>query len=88
MCPGAPAWGHAFPVQPVVTDHPVPVQPLPFGYGANDNAAPWPNADCMQVPGNEVLGSLPRAMQELMASCTSASPCPYPRCPLDKDLGW
>ena len=71
--PGSPERGHAFPVQPAVTDHPAPVQPLPFGFYANDTAAPWPNADCINVPGNKVLGSLPRATQELMASCPSAS---------------
>ena len=65
--PGTPEWGNAFPVQPVETNHSAPEQPLPFGYGANDNVAPWPNADFMHVPGNEVLGSLPRATQELMA---------------------
>ena len=65
--------GHAFPVQPVETNHSAPEQPLPFGYGANDNVATWPNADFMHVPGNEVLGSLPRATQELMASCASIS---------------
>ena len=65
--PGTPEWGNAFPVQPVETNHSAPEQPLPFVYGANDNVAPWPNADFMHVPGNEVLGSLPRATQELMA---------------------
>ena len=65
--PGTPEWGNAFPVQPVETNHSAPEQPLPFGYGANDNVAPWPNADFMHVPGNEVLGYLPRATQELMA---------------------
>ena len=71
--PGTPEWGHAFPVQLVETNHPAPEQPLPFGYGANDNVAPWPTADFMHVPGNEVLWSLPRATQELMASCASVS---------------
>ena len=65
--------GHAFPVQPVETNHSAPEQPLPFGYCANGNVAPWPNADFMHVPGNEFLGSLPRATQELMASCASVS---------------
>ena len=64
--PGALEWG-----QPAVTDQPAPVQPLPFGF--DTAAAPWPNADCINVPGDEVLGSLPRTTQELMASCTSAS---------------
>ena len=73
--PSAPERGHAIPVQPAVMElnNPVPVQPLPFDYGANDTVAPWPNADFMNVLDNKVLGSLPRAMQELMASCTSAS---------------
>ena len=38
--PGTPEWGHAFPVQPVEPNHPAQEQPLPFGYGANDNVAP------------------------------------------------
>ena len=71
--PGTPEWGHAFPVQPVEPNHPAQEQPLPFGYGANDNVAPWPTANFMHVPGNKVLGFLPRATQELMASCASVS---------------
>ena len=80
---GTPEWGHAFPVQPVEPNHPAQEQPLLFGFGANDNVAPWPNADFMHVPGNEVLGSLPRATQELMHRAHQF-PChsmPYPRCP-------
>ena len=42
--PGTLEWGHAFPVQPVEPNHPAQEQPLPFGYGANDNVAPWPTA--------------------------------------------
>ena len=54
--PGTPEWRHAFPVQPVEPNHPAQEQPLPFGYGANDNVGPWLTADFMHVPGNEVLG--------------------------------
>ena len=79
---GTPEWGHAFPVPPVLTNHSAPEQPMPFGYGANDNVAPWPTADFMRVPGNDVLGSLPRAMQELMASCASVSLPLHARIPM------
>ena len=79
--PGTPEWGQAFPVQPVEPNHPAQEQPLSFGYGANDNVTPWPTADFMYVPGNEVLGSLPRATQELMATCASVSLPPHARIP-------
>lgn len=51
----------------------IPTQQMAFGLDASGNMAPWPTADCMNVPGNEGLGSLLRATHELMVPCTSAS---------------
>ena len=62
-------------------EHSALEQPLPFGYDANDNVAPWPNADFMHVPGNDVLRSVPWTTQELMASSASAPLALHARIP-------
>ena len=62
-------------------DNPVPVQPLPVGYGAKDTAAPSPNADCRNAPSNEVLGCLPRAnagIDGVMRISFTTTTCSYP----------
>ncbi|KAI0224092.1 hypothetical protein LSAT2_024887 [Lamellibrachia satsuma] len=71
--PDMPEWGHAFPVQPVEPDHLAQEQPLPFGYGANDNVAPWPTALFFVFLGGGGFGVFPGGPGGLVGSGASVS---------------